>query len=100
MAMIDAQLRAKIRDLMTLGDLPNERPRVHQVGYVPPEIPPRSAVCLICGEPGPQCHLRLERRQGGESARRPRCALEAGTRIAARAAGSEMGAIPISSRVT
>ena len=53
MAMIDAQLRAKIRDLMTLGDLPNERPRVHQVGYVPPEIPPRSAVCLICGERAP-----------------------------------------------
>jgi len=53
MALTDAQLRAKIRDLMTLGDLPNERPRVRQVGYVPPAIAPRSAVCLICGEPGP-----------------------------------------------
>ena len=53
MAMTGGQLRAKIRDLMTLGDLPNERPRVHQVRYGPPEIPPRSVVCLICGEPGP-----------------------------------------------
>ena len=53
MAITDAQLRAKIRDLMTSGDLPNERPRVHQVGYGPPEIAPRSDVCLICGEPGP-----------------------------------------------
>jgi hypothetical protein len=53
MAITDAQLRAKIRDLMTSGDLPNERPRVHQVGYGPPEIAPRSDVCLICGDPGP-----------------------------------------------
>ena len=27
MAMTDAQLRAKIRDLIALGDLPNERPQ-------------------------------------------------------------------------
>ena len=27
MAMTGAQLRAKIRDLITLGDLPNERPQ-------------------------------------------------------------------------
>jgi hypothetical protein len=52
-AMTDAQLRARVRDLMALGDLPNERPRVHQVGYGPPEIAPRSDVCLICGEPDP-----------------------------------------------
>jgi hypothetical protein len=32
MAMTDAQLRAKIRDLMMLGDLPNERPRVNKSG--------------------------------------------------------------------
>ena len=53
MAMTDAQLGAKIRDLMRSGDLPNERPRVHQVGYGPPEIAPPSDVWLICGEPGP-----------------------------------------------
>jgi hypothetical protein len=53
MAMTDAQLRAKIRDLMALGDLPDERPRVHQVGHGPPEIAPRSDVCFIRGDPGP-----------------------------------------------
>jgi len=53
MAMTDAQLRVKIRDLMTLGDLPNERPRVHQVGDGPSRLAPPSDVCLICGEPGP-----------------------------------------------
>ena len=53
MAMNDAQLRAKIRDLAALGDLPNERPRVHQVGHGPSRLAPQSDVCLICGEPGP-----------------------------------------------
>jgi len=53
MAMTDAQLRAKIRVLMTSGDLPNERPGVYQVGYGLPEIAPRSNVCLICDDPGP-----------------------------------------------
>ncbi len=53
MAMTDAQLRAKIGDLMASGDLPNERPQVHQVGYGRPEIAPRSDVCSICGYPGP-----------------------------------------------
>ena len=53
MAMNDAQLRAKIRDLVALGDLPNERPRLHQVGDGPSRLAPQSGVCLICGEPGP-----------------------------------------------
>jgi len=53
MAMTDAQLRARVRDLMTSGDLPNDRPRVHQVVHGQSEIASRSDVCLICGEPGP-----------------------------------------------
>ena len=53
MAMADARVRAKIRDLIRSGNLPNERPRVHQVGDGPSRLAPHSDVCLICGEPGP-----------------------------------------------
>ena len=53
MAMTDAQLRAKIRNLMALGNLPDERPRLHQAGAGPSRLAPQSDVCLICGEPGP-----------------------------------------------
>jgi len=53
MAMTDAQLRARVRDLITSGDLPNERPRVHQVGHGPSRLAPQSDGCLICGEPEP-----------------------------------------------
>jgi len=53
MALTRAQLRAKIRDLVALGDLPNERPQLHQAGAGPLRLVPQSDVCLICGEPGP-----------------------------------------------
>src|SRR5215475_3371416 len=32
MAMTDARLRARVRDLMALGNLPDKRPRLHQAG--------------------------------------------------------------------
>jgi hypothetical protein len=53
MAMTDAQLRARVRDLMALGKLPDERPRLHQAGAGSSRLAPQSEVCLICGEPGP-----------------------------------------------
>ena len=53
MAMTDAQLRARVRELMDLGNLPNERPQLHQAGAGPSRLAPESDVCLICGEPGP-----------------------------------------------
>ena len=48
MAMTNEQLRAKIRDLIALGELPHERPRLHQADGS------RATVCLICGEPDPR----------------------------------------------
>jgi hypothetical protein len=53
MVMTDAQLRARVRKLMALGNLPNERPQFHQAGAGPSRLAPPSDVCLICGEPGP-----------------------------------------------
>ena len=53
MAMTDAQLRARVRDLMALGKLPDERSQLHQAGAGPSRLAPQSDVCLICGEPGP-----------------------------------------------
>ena len=47
----DAQLRATVCDLITSGDQPNERARVHQVGYGLPETTFLSDVCLDCGDP-------------------------------------------------
>ena len=52
MAMTDAQLLARMRDLTALGKLPDERPQLHQAGG-PSRLAPQSDVCLICGEPGP-----------------------------------------------
>ena len=51
--MTDAQLRARVRELMDLGNLPNERPQLHQAGAGPSRLAPQSDVRLICGEPGP-----------------------------------------------
>jgi len=53
MAMTDAQLRARVRELMALGNLPNERPQLHQAGTGPSRLAAQSDVCLICGERGP-----------------------------------------------
>ena len=53
MAMTDAQLRARVRELMDLGNLPNERPQLHQAGAGPSRLAPQSDVRPICGEPGP-----------------------------------------------
>jgi len=53
MAMTDAQLRARVRELMDLGNLPNERPHLHQAGAGPSRLAPQSDVRPICGEPGP-----------------------------------------------
>jgi len=53
MAMTDAQLRARVRDLMALGNLPDERPQLHQAGAGPSRLAPHSDTCLICEEPGP-----------------------------------------------
>jgi len=53
MVMTAAQLRARVRDLMALGKLPDERPQLHQAGAGPSRLAPQSDVCLICGEPGP-----------------------------------------------
>ena len=53
MALTDAQLRARVRDLMALGNLPDERPRLHEVGDRPSKLAPHSDICLICGDPGP-----------------------------------------------
>ena len=51
--MTDAQLRARVRELMALGNLPDQRPQLHQAGAGPSRLAPQSDVCLICGEPGP-----------------------------------------------
>ena len=53
MAMTDAHLRARVRDLMALGNLPDERPQLHQAGAKPSGLAPRSDACLICGEHDP-----------------------------------------------
>ena len=58
MAMTDAQLRARVRELMASGDLPSERPVTYGTGAEvlgsrsdsrrrPPDT------WLICAEPGP-----------------------------------------------
>jgi len=49
----DVQLRTRVRDLMALGKLPDERAQLHQAGTGPSRLAPQSDVCLICGEPGP-----------------------------------------------
>ena len=49
--MTDAQLRARVRDLMALGKLPDERSQLHQAGAGPSRLAPQSVVCLICGKP-------------------------------------------------
>ena len=51
--MTDAQLRARGRDLMASGNLPDERPQLHQAGAGLAQLAPQADVCLICGEPGP-----------------------------------------------
>jgi hypothetical protein len=58
MAMTDAQLRARVRDLIAAGELPNEPPVIHSSGDGGwrPASPRRTArveTCAICGEPGP-----------------------------------------------
>jgi len=53
MAMTDAQLRARVRDLMASRNLPDERPQLHQAGAGLAQLAPQADVCLICGEPGP-----------------------------------------------
>ena len=53
MAMTDAQLRTRVRELMALGKLPDERPQLHQAGTGPSRLAAQSDVCLICGEPAP-----------------------------------------------
>ena len=52
MAMTDARLCARVRDLMALGNLPDKRPQLHQAGAGSSPLAPQSDVCLICGEPG------------------------------------------------
>ena len=53
MAMTDVQLRTRVRELMALGSLPDERPQLHQAGAGLAQLAPQADVCLICGEPGP-----------------------------------------------
>ena len=52
MAMTDVQLRTRVRELMALGSLPDERPQLHQAGAGSSRLAPQSDVCLICDEPG------------------------------------------------
>ena len=58
MAMTNDQLRARVRDLMVSGELPNERPVIYGTGAA--ALDGRSArrrrppdTCLICTEPEP-----------------------------------------------
>jgi len=55
MAMTDAQLRTRVRELMALGKLPDERPQLHQAGTGPSRLAPQSNVCLIAASRDPAC---------------------------------------------
>ncbi len=50
MAMTDAQLRARARELIASGGLPNEAPVVRNAGPGYGSFK-RGSPCLICGEP-------------------------------------------------
>ena len=51
MAMTDAELRARVRELIASGDLPSEQPIVQNSGPGFGSFK-RGSSCLICGEPG------------------------------------------------
>jgi hypothetical protein len=58
MAMTDAQLRARIRELIASGELRTEPPVIQssgEDGWRPASPRPTSRIetCAICGEPGP-----------------------------------------------
>jgi|307.fasta_scaffold18459_2 hypothetical protein len=52
MALSHGELQAHIRALIASGDLPNERPQVHEVSERPAGFRSKHRpTCLICGEP-------------------------------------------------
>jgi hypothetical protein len=83
MAMTQAQLRARVRDLVAAGDLPNEPPFVRNAG---PGFRGfrRGAPCLICGEPGATTAYVWTGGRGGTPSCGLRRYLETGTRSLGR----------------
>lgn len=53
MALTDAALRSRVRELVASGDLPSEAPVIHRTGEGFRKVSGQALPCLICGESEP-----------------------------------------------